>query len=74
MIDSEGNKAITVRDELHKLVEELPEEKLVDVRQFIDDLKTGTEAEETVSAESLAAIQEGLEGHQGGAHRTTRGS
>lgn len=52
---------MTVREELHRIVDELPEEELLDLRQFVDDLKTGTEAEETVSPESLAAIQEGLE-------------
>ncbi len=52
---------MTVREELHRIVDELPEEELLDLRQIVDDVKTGTEADETVSAESLAAIQEGLE-------------
>lgn len=52
---------MTVRDELHRIVDELPEEELLELRQIVNDLKTGTEAEETVSAKSLAAIQEGLE-------------
>jgi predicted transcriptional regulator len=52
---------MTVRDELHRIVDELPEEKLADVRRFIDDLKAGSEGEESVSTETLAAIQEGLE-------------
>ena len=51
---------MTVREELHRIVDELPEEELLELRQIVDDLKTGTEGEETVSAESLAAIQEGL--------------
>ena len=51
---------MTVREELHRIVDELPEEELLELRQIVDDLKTGNEAEETVSAESLAAIQEGL--------------
>jgi predicted transcriptional regulator len=52
---------MTVREELHRIVDELPEEKLADVRQFINDLKAGGEGEESLSAETLAAIQEGLE-------------
>jgi len=57
---------MTVRGELHTIVDELPEEELLELRQIVDDLQTGTEAEETVSAESLAAIQEGLEDIQAG--------
>ena len=52
---------MTVRDELHTIVDELPEEDLLELRQFVDDLKADTEEEETVTAESLAAILEGLE-------------
>ncbi len=52
---------MTVREELHKIVDELPEEELADVRQFIDDLKAENEREESLSAETLAAIQEGLD-------------
>ena len=53
--------ATTVRNELRKIVDELPEEELLELRQFVDDLKSGTETEEPVNAESLAAILEGLE-------------
>ena len=52
---------MTVRDELHMIVDELPEEELLELRQFVDDLRSDTEQEETVSAESLPAILEGLE-------------
>ena len=52
---------MTVRDELHTIVDELPEEDLLELRQFVNDLKADTEEEETVTAESLAAIREGLE-------------
>jgi len=52
---------MTVREELHRIVDELPEKKLADVRQFINDLKAGGEGEESLRAETLAAIQEGLE-------------
>ena len=47
---------MTVRDELHRIVDELPDAELMELRQLVDDLKAGTE-----SAESLAAIQEGLD-------------
>ena len=57
---------MTVRDELHTIMDELPEEELLELRQFVNDLKAGTEAEETVTAESLAAIREGLEDIQAG--------
>ena len=62
-------KTMTVRDELHKIVDELPEEELLELRQFVNDLKDDTEEEETVTAESLAAIREGLEDLKAG--RTT---
>jgi predicted transcriptional regulator len=52
---------MTVREELHRIVDELPDEELIELRQIVNELKTGTEGEEAVSAESLAAIQEGLE-------------
>ena len=58
---------MTVRDELHMIVDELPEEQLLELRWILKDLKTGTaEAEETVSSESLAAILEGLEDFKAG--------
>ena len=44
--------AMTVRDELHTIMDELPEEELLELRQFVNDLKAGTEAEATVTAES----------------------
>lgn len=50
-----------VRDELHTIVDELPEEELLELREFVNDLRADTEEEETVTAESLAAIREGLE-------------
>ena len=52
---------MTVRDELHTIVDELPEEELLELHEFVNDLRVGTEEEETVTAESLAAIREGLE-------------
>ena len=50
---------MTVREELHHLVDDLPERQLQEVRQFVEDLKTELE-EEPLSSETEAAIQEGL--------------
>ena len=52
---------MTVRDELHTIVDELPEDELLELREFVNDMRADTEEEETVTAESLAAIREGLE-------------
>ena len=57
---SERDNPMTVRDELHRIVDELPDAELFELRQMVDDLKSGIEAEETVNAQSLAAIKEGL--------------
>ena len=56
----EGATLMTVRDELHRIVDELPDAELFELRHIVDDLKSGMEAEESVGAESLTAIQEGL--------------
>ena len=52
---------MTVREEMHRIVDELPDEELAHVRQFIDDLKSGIEGPESIDAEALEAIREGLE-------------
>ena len=52
---------MTVRDELHTIVDELPEDELLELREFVNDMRADTEEEETVTAESLAAVREGLE-------------
>jgi len=52
---------MTIREELHRLVDELSEQELAEVRRFVDDLRAGTEGEEPFNRETLAAIQEGLE-------------
>jgi len=48
---------MTVRDEMREIVDELPEEDLLELRHYVNDLKSGAEADETVDAESLAAIR-----------------
>lgn len=51
---------MTTRKELHKLVDELPDEYLADVRQFIRELKAEAD-EEPLSPDTVAAIEEGWE-------------
>jgi len=60
MMDSKGRLGMTAREELHRLVDELPEPQLPEVRLFIEDLKADADGE-ALSAETLAAIEEGLE-------------
>lgn len=49
---------MTVRENVHQLVDTLPEERLVDVLDYLAELQDG---EEPMSAETEAAIEEGLE-------------
>ena len=45
------------REELHKLVDLLPEDQIADVRQYIEELR----GEGKLSEETLAAVREGLD-------------
>ena len=56
---------MTAREELHRLVDGLPEQQLSDVRLFIEDLRSEPDGQ-PLSAETLAAIEEGLEDIQAG--------
>jgi len=56
---------MTAREKLHRLVDGLPEQQLSDVRLFIEDLRAEADGE-PLSAETLAAIAEGLEDIQSG--------
>ena len=49
--------AMTVREDVHQLIDALPEERLADVRDYIADLR---DEDTTLSPESAAAIEEGL--------------
>ena len=49
---------MTVRESVHQLIDTLPEEILADVRDYVTDLQ-GEDA--TLSAETKAAISEGLD-------------
>ncbi|HLN02022.1 MAG TPA: hypothetical protein VK335_22210 [Bryobacteraceae bacterium] len=61
VIDLCGRAQMTVKEELHQLVEQLPERSLVEVRQFIDDLRSAVEPEdESLDAETLESLDRGL--------------
>jgi hypothetical protein len=49
---------MTVRDNVHQLVDTLPEERLADVLDYLAELQDG---EEPLSSETEAAIEEGLD-------------
>jgi predicted transcriptional regulator len=49
---------MTVRDNVHQLVDTLPEERLADVLDYLAELQDG---EEPLSPETEAAIEEGLD-------------
>ena len=50
--------AMTVRENVHQLVDKLPEDRLEDALDYLADLK---ESDEALSAATAAAIEEGLE-------------
>jgi hypothetical protein len=49
---------MTVRENVHQLVDTLPEERLNDVLDYLEELG---EPDEALSAETKAAIEEGLD-------------
>lgn len=73
MIEEEA--IMTVRENVHQLVDTLPEDRLADVLDYLADLNDTDE----VSAETKAAIGEGLEDIRAGRtitieeYRRTRG-
>ena len=56
---------MSTTEELHKLVDELSEKHLEEVRDFIQDLNTPA-VEETLAPETRAAIEEGLKASEQG--------
>jgi len=52
----EERPAMTARESVHQIVDALPEERLADVLDYLADLQD----DETLSAETEAAIEEGL--------------
>ncbi len=69
-------EAMTVRENVHQLVDTLPEDRLGDVLDYLADLG---DSEETLSAATEAAIEEGLDDIRNGRtislkeYRRTRG-
>ena len=67
---------MTVRENVHHIVDALPEEQLEDVLDYLAEL---SEPDEPLSAEKLAAIEEGLDDIRNGRtitldeYRRTRG-
>jgi predicted transcriptional regulator len=67
---------MSARENVHQLVDTLPEEQLDDVLDYLAELQDG---EEPLSAESQAAIEEGLDDIRNGRtipleeYRRTRG-
>lgn len=49
---------MTVRENVHQLIDALPEESLADVRDYVNDLR---EEDAALRPETEAAIKEGLE-------------
>jgi hypothetical protein len=66
---------MTVRENVHQLIDALPDERLADVRDYIADLQDDT----TLCPETAAAIEEGLDDIRNGRtisladYRRTRG-
>lgn len=67
---------MTVREDVHQLIDALPEECLADVRDYIADLQ---DEDATLSPETAVAIEEGLDDVRNGRtisladYRRTRG-
>jgi hypothetical protein len=51
---------MTGREELHKLIDGLPEEQIAELRLYVEDLQSGG-AEGELDAGTLAAIREGID-------------
>jgi hypothetical protein len=72
----ETGAGMTVRENVHQLVDTLPEGSLEDVLDYLENL---AEPDEPLSAEALAAIEEGLDDIRNGRtitleeYRRTRG-
>jgi hypothetical protein len=54
----EERPTMTVRENVHQLIDALPEERLADVRDYIADLQ---DEDVTLGPETTAAIEEGLD-------------
>ena len=54
----EERPAMTVRENVHQLIDTLPEDRLADVLDYLADLQ---DEDATLSPETTAAIEEGLD-------------
>ena len=76
MIEAEGQSDMTVRENVHQIVDKLPDERLDEVLDYLAELSEG---EEPLSAETRAALAEGLDDIRNGRtitleeYRRTRG-
>ncbi len=72
----EERPAMTVRENVHQLIDTLPEDRLADVLDYLADLQ---DEDATISPETTAAIEEGLDDIRNGRtisltdYRRTRG-
>jgi len=58
---------MTVKEELHRLVDQLREDDLLEVREFIEDLRPAAEADdESLHPETLESLDRGLADIQAG--------
>jgi predicted transcriptional regulator len=66
---------MTIREELHKLIDTLADDQIAELRQYVDELR----GEESLSDDTLGAIREGLKDVEHGRvmdvqeYRRTRG-
>lgn len=58
MIETEGKSVMTVRENVHQIVDKLPDESLDELLDYLAEL---SEAEEPLTAETRSAIAEGLD-------------
>lgn len=72
----EEGPVMNVREDVHRMVDTLPEDRLADVLDYLNDLQG---SEEDLPAETKAAIEEGLDDIRNGRtitlgeYRRTRG-
>ena len=61
MMEKEGNPGMTTREELHQLVNELPEEQADLARLLLQDLRDAADDDgPPLDAEALASLDRGL--------------
>jgi hypothetical protein len=61
---------MTTKQEIHKLVEELPDQHVAELRRYVQDLSTTEVDEEKLSPDDLASIDRGLQDIQAGRVKT----